>query len=310
MEFNHKTVLLNETIEHLNIDPDGVYVDGTAGGGGLSVEIASRLSKKGRLICIDRDPDAVSVCRERLAGFSNVLVVQDNFANICSIVHNFGFSSVSGVALDLGVSSYQLDEAERGFSYSKDARLDMRMSKSGQSAYDVVNFLTYKELKSIISKYGEERFACSIANSIVNSRLKSPIETTTQLSEIVVNAIPCAARRVGGHPAKRTFQAIRIFVNNELGSLSQGLESAMDILAPQGRLAVISFHSLEDRVVKNQIKDWAKVCVCPPDFPVCVCKRRPVARFVCGKAIRPTEMEIENNLRSRSARLRVAEKVS
>lgn len=310
MEFNHKTVLLDETIEQLDVDPDGIYVDGTAGGGGLSIEIASRLSDKGRLICIDRDPDAVSICRERLSGFSNVLIVQDNFANICSIVHNFGFSSVNGIALDLGVSSYQFDEAERGFSYNKCARLDMRMSKSGQSAYDVVNFLTYKELKNIISKYGEERFASSIANSIVNSRLSSPIETTIQLSEIVVNAIPCAARRVGGHPAKKTFQAIRIFVNDELGSLSRGLENAMDILRPQGRLAVISFHSLEDRIVKNQMRDWARACVCPPDFPICVCNRHPIAKIICGKAIRPTKAEIEDNLRSRSAKLRVAEKAS
>ncbi|MDO4200066.1 MAG: 16S rRNA (cytosine(1402)-N(4))-methyltransferase RsmH [Clostridia bacterium] len=309
MEFNHKTVLLSETLEYLSIDPDGVYVDGTAGGGGLSIEIAKRLSPKGKLVCIDQDPDAVSVCKERLKRFGNVEFIQDNFANISSVVHSLGIESVSGVALDIGVSSYQLDEASRGFSYSKEAKLDMRMSKSGISAYDVVNSFDVGEIKNIISKYGEERFAGRIAQSIVDFRAKKPIETTTCLSDIVVNAIPCGARRTGGHPAKRTFQAIRIFVNDELENLAQGLKSAFDLLSSGGRLAVITFHSLEDRIVKNQMKDWTKGCICPPDFPVCVCWHRPKAKLVCRKAVTPTKKELEDNMRSRSAKLRVAEKL-
>lgn len=309
MEFNHKTVLLGETVEYLNIDSDGIYVDGTAGGGGLSFEIASRLSSKGKLICIDQDPDAIAACKKRLCDFGNVILVQNNFANISSIVHNLGFTSVSGVAFDLGVSSFQLDEAERGFSYGKEARLDMRMSKSGKSAYDVVNFLSYQELRNIISNYGEERFASRIAQAIVDSRLKAPIENTTELSEIVVSAIPCAARRTGGHPAKRTFQAIRIFVNDELGSLENGLKGAFEVLQKGGRLAVITFHSLEDRIVKNSMNDWARGCICPPDFPICVCGNHPKVKIVCKKAIKPTKSEIEDNLRSRSAKLRVAEKI-
>lgn len=309
MEFYHKTVLLSETLEYLSIDPDGVYVDGTAGGGGLSIEIAKRLSAKGKLICIDQDPDAISVCKERLRRFDNVEFIQDNFANISSAVHSLGISSVDGVALDIGVSSYQLDEASRGFSYSKEAKLDMRMSKSGLSAYDVVNSFGAEELKKIISKYGEERFAGRIAQAIADFRAKKPIETTTCLSDIVVNAIPCSARRTGGHPAKRTFQAIRIFVNDELGNLSQGLKGAFDLLCKGGRIAVITFHSLEDRIVKNQIKEWATGCICPPDFPVCVCGNHPRAKSVCKKAITPSKEELETNIRSRSAKLRVAEKL-
>ena len=309
MEFNHKTVLLGETLEYLLIKPDGVYVDGTAGGGGLSIEIAKRLSSNGKLICIDQDPDAISVCKERLKAFDNVEFVQDNFANINSVVHSLGVDSVDGVALDIGVSSYQLDEASRGFSYSKEAKLDMRMSKSGMSAYDVVNNFDAAELKHIISEYGEERFAGNIAKAIVDFRLKRPIETTTCLSDIVVGAIPCRARRTGGHPAKRTFQAIRIFVNDELGNLSQGLKGAFDLLSEGGRLAVITFHSLEDRIVKNQMKEWSKGCVCPPDFPVCVCGNRPKAKPVFRKAVTPSEEELESNIRSRSAKLRGTEKL-
>lgn len=309
MEFNHKTVLLGETLEYLSIKPDGVYVDGTAGGGGLSFKIAERLSADGRLICIDQDPDAISVCRERLKRFSNVEFVQDNFANISSVVHNLGISSVNGVAFDIGVSSYQLDEASRGFSYGKEAKLDMRMSKSGISAYDVVNSFDVGKIKNIISKYGEERFAGRIAQAIADFRIRNPIETTTCLSDIVVNAIPCHARRTGGHPAKRTFQAIRIFVNNELENLSRGLKGAFELLGECGRLAVITFHSLEDRIVKNQMNDWTKGCTCPPDFPICVCGKSPKARPVCKKAVTPSKEELENNIRSRSAKLRVIEKL-
>ena len=309
MEFNHKTVLLGETLEYLSINPDGVYVDGTAGGGGLSFQIAKRLSQKGRLICIDQDPDAVSACKERLKCFDNVEFVRDNFANISSAVHSLGIESVNGVAFDIGVSSYQLDEASRGFSYSKEAKLDMRMSKSGISAYDVVNSFEANEIKKIISRYGEERFAGRIAQAIADFRVKKPIETTTCLSDIVVNAIPCSARRTGGHPAKRTFQAIRIFVNDELENLSQGLKGAFDLLSKGGRLAVITFHSLEDRIVKNQMRDWTRGCICPLDFPVCVCGNKPKARLVCKKAITPSREELEVNMRSRSAKLRVAEKL-
>ncbi len=309
MEFNHKTVLLSETIERLNLIPNGTYVDATAGGGGLSKEILSHLSENGSLVCIDRDPDAIQICREKFECFKNVTVVQENFANIDLVVHNLGIESVDGVALDLGVSSYQLDEADRGFSYNKEAPLDMRMSKVGKSAYHVVNNSDIGTLKNIILNYGEEKFASRIANSIVNYRIKKPIKTTTELSEIVVNSIPCAARRSGGHPAKRTFQAIRIYVNDELGSLERGLKAAFECLKPGGRMVVITFHSLEDRIVKNQISTWCQGCICPKDFPICVCGKKPIAKNICKKAIRPSEEEVKNNLRSRSAKLRVVEKL-
>lgn len=309
MEFSHKTVLLKETLEFLNINSSGVYVDGTAGGAGLSLEIAKRLSENGKLISIDRDPDAILTCRQRLKEYKNVSVVQDNFANVSDIVHNLGLESIDGMVLDLGVSSYQLDEAERGFSYKNDAMLDMRMSKSGESAYDVVNGFEYGDLKRIISRYGEEKFSSRIAAKIVEYRNKKPIETTTELAEIVKNAIPSAARREGGHPAKRTFQAIRIYVNQELESLEKGLEESFKILKKGGRLLVITFHSLEDRIVKEKMTEWSKGCICPPSFPICVCGRVPKARFVHKKAIKPTEEEISINFRSRSAKLRVCEKL-
>lgn len=310
MKFNHKTVLLGETIEYLDINPNGIYVDGTAGGGGLSYEIASKLGERGKLVCIDQDPDAIVACKQRLREFNNVFFVQDNFANMSSIVHNLGIDFVDGVALDLGVSSYQLDEASRGFSYNREARLDMRMSQSGMSAYDVVNTMDFRELRDIISKYGEEHFASRIAQSIVDYRIKRPIETTTELSEIVVDAIPCAARRKGGHPAKRTFQAIRIFVNDELGNLSKGLDGSFDLLKFGGRLAVITFHSLEDRMVKVRMNGWCRGCTCPRDFPVCVCNNKPKGKVICKKAIKPSDKELSENLRSHSAKLRVIEKIT
>lgn len=309
MKFSHKTVLLKETLEFLNINSSGVYVDGTAGGAGLSLEIAKRLSENGKLISIDRDPDAILTCRQRLKEYKNVSVVQDNFANVSDIVHNLGLESIDGMVLDLGVSSYQLDEAERGFSYKNDAMLDMRMSKSGESAYDVVNGFEYGDLKRIISRYGEEKFSSRVAAKIVEYRNKKPIETTTELAEIVKNAIPSAARREGGHPAKRTFQAIRIYVNQELESLEKGLEESFKILKKGGRLLVITFHSLEDRIVKEKMTEWSKGCICPPSFPICVCGQVPKARFVHKKAIKPTEEEISINFRSRSAKLRVCEKL-
>ncbi len=309
MEFSHKTVLLAETLNFLNIDPMGIYVDGTAGGAGLSLEIAKRISEDGKLISIDRDPDAILACKQRLKDYSNVYVVHDNFANVSDIVHNLGIDSIDGVVLDLGVSSYQLDEAKRGFSYKNDAPLDMRMSKSGESAYDVVNNFECDKLRNIISRYGEEKFASRIASKIVKYRNKKPIETTAELAEIVKSSIPSATRREGGHPAKRTFQAIRIYVNKELESLEKGLDEAFKVLKKGGRLLVITFHSLEDRIVKEKMSDWSRGCICPPSFPICVCGQVPKARFVHKKAIKPTEEEVNINFRSRSAKLRVCEKL-
>lgn len=309
LEFSHKTVLLGETLDFLNINPMGVYVDGTAGGAGLSLEIAKRISEDGKLISIDRDPDAILTCKQRLKDFENAYVVHDNFANVADIVHNLGIDFIDGMVLDLGVSSYQLDEAKRGFSYKNDAPLDMRMSKSGESAYDVVNNFEYDKLKRIISCYGEEKFASRIASKIVKCRTKKPIETTTEFAEIVKSAIPSATRREGGHPAKRTFQAIRIYVNKELESLEKGLDESFKILKKGGRLLVITFHSLEDRIVKEKMSDWSKGCICPPSFPICVCGQVSKARFVHKKAIKPTEEEVNINFRSRSAKLRVCEKL-
>ena len=309
MEFSHKTVLLNETVKVLDIKPDGVYVDGTAGGGGLSYEIASKLSDNGKLICIDQDPDAIEVCKKRLGSFKNVAVVKGNFSEMADIVHNLGYDFVDGVVLDIGVSSYQLDAADRGFSYNKEAVLDMRMSKSGESAYDVVNFCDYETLRNIIKDYGEEKFASKIANAIIKARCKSLIKTTTELAEIIKGAIPAFSRRSGGHPAKRTFQALRIYVNNELENLSLGLDGAFEILNSGGKLIVITFHSLEDKIVKSRMKTWSQGCTCPSDFPICVCGKKPLSKIVCKKAIKPSEKEVDANFRSRSAKLRACEKL-
>lgn len=309
MNFNHKTVLLNETIKYLNICKNGVYVDGTAGGAGLSAKIASSISEKGKLICIDQDPDAILTCKSRLKDFSNVKIVHNNFSNIKSIVYDSGIDTVDGVVFDLGVSSYQLDSAERGFSYKHDAPLDMRMSKSGDSAFDVVNFMKYEQLRYIISAYGEEKFSANIAAKIVKKREKSSIKTTLELSEIIKDAIPCHFRREGSHPAKRTFQAIRIYVNKELESLEMGLDGAFEVLNKGGRLVVITFHSLEDRIVKTKMNTWAQGCICPSDFPICVCNSVPKVRIIHKKAIKPSENELKENSRSRSAKLRVCEKI-
>ena len=309
MKFNHKTVLINETVELLNINPNGVYVDATAGGGGLSYKVASSLSKNGKLICIDQDPDAILACKEKLKDFKNVEMVNDNFSNIYNIVHNLGLDGIDGAVFDLGVSSYQLDSADRGFSYKKEAPLDMRMSKQGQSAYDVVNFLDQDELKKIISEYGDERYASKIAFKMVKAREKKLIETTTELAEIVKNSIPAFSRREGGNPSRRTFQAIRIYVNNELDNLKRSLEDTFKILNKGGRIVAITFHSLEDKIVKKKMQDWCKGCICPPDFPVCVCGKKPSAFMVNKKAIKPSEEEVKINARSRSAKLRVCEKI-
>lgn len=309
MEYKHKTVLVSETISSLDINPDGIYVDGTAGGGGLSCEIVSRLSENGRLICIDQDPDAIEVCRTKLSKFKNVNIIHENFCNIYNILNSLDIKYVDGIVLDIGVSSYQLDCAERGFSYKNNNILDMRMSKTGVSAYEVVNKLDYFELKNIISTYGEENFASNIANLIVKKREKKPIETTCELAEIVSEAIPCFARRHGGHPARKTFQAIRIYVNNELENLEKCLDQSVNLLKKNGKIVVITFHSLEDRIVKQKMKTWAESCSCPPDFPVCVCGKTPKVRLINKKPIIVSDQELDSNFRSRSAKLRVCMKI-
>lgn len=306
MEFIHKPVLFDEAIDALNIKPDGIYFDGTSGGGGHSGAIASRLTS-GRLISVDQDPDAIEILHERLGKYPCVTVVKSNFCMIKQVLSEQGISGVDGILLDLGVSSHQLDEGERGFSYKKDAPLDMRMSQEGTSAADLVNNLSEQELSKIIFTYGEEKFAKRIAAAIVRERKNGKIETTLQLAEIVKNAIPAATRREGGNPARRTFQALRIEVNGELDKLSKALDEMVECLNPGGRIAVITFHSLEDRIVKQRFAKWCSGCTCPPDFPVCVCGKKPLGQLPF-KAKAPTEEELEVNPRSRSARLRVFEK--
>lgn len=306
MEFIHKPVLFDEAIDALNIKPDGIYFDGTSGGGGHSGAIASKLTS-GRLISVDQDPDAIEILHERLGKYPCVTVVKSNFCMIKQVLSEQGVSGVDGILLDLGVSSHQLDEGERGFSYKKDAPLDMRMSQEGTSAADLVNNLSEQEISKIIFTYGEEKFAKRIAAAIVRERKNGKIETTLQLAEIVKNAIPAATRREGGNPARRTFQALRIEVNGELDKLSKALDEMVECLNPGGRIAVITFHSLEDRIVKQRFAKWCSGCTCPPDFPVCVCGKKPLG-LLPFKAKAPTEAELEVNPRSRSARLRVFEK--
>lgn len=309
-EFKHKSVLLDESIESLNIKPDGIYVDGTAGGGGHSFEIAKRL-ETGRLVAVDRDPDAIKAAAERLSPFKEkVTFVRSAFSRLSQILMELGISGVDGILLDLGVSSYQFDVPERGFSYNFDAPLDMRMSKSGVSAGDIVNGASFEELLRIMREYGEEKFASRIASRIVEKREKKKIETTFELSDIIKEAIPAAARRSGPHPARRTFQALRIAVNGELEELSGLLDDALTLLNPEGRLSIITFQSLEDRMVKQRYLSWAKGCICPPDFPVCVCGKKPKIKIVYKKGKEPSQEEIEANPRSRSARLRTAEKLN
>ena len=302
MEFKHISVLLNETIESLGIVSDGVYVDGTAGGAGHSKEIAKRLDK-GLLIALDRDPEAVKVATERLEGY-NAKVINSNFSEMDKVLSELEIDGVNGILLDLGVSSYQLDNAERGFSYHKDAPLDMRMSSSGVTAGDLVNNLSAEELTDIFYKYGEEKFSSRIARKIVEERSKKAIETTLELAEIIAGAVPAAARR-DGHPARKVFQALRIAVNGELESLEKVLDKAFNLLKAEGRLAIITFHSLEDRMVKNKFKEYCTGCTCPPDFPDCVCGKKPRGRLLSRKPIEATKEELELNPRSRSAKLRV-----
>ena len=307
MEFVHRPVLFRETIEGLNIRPDGIYMDGTAGGGGHSGAIAAKLTD-GRLISIDQDPDAIEILHERLRSNPCVTIVQDNFSHIREIASRLELPPVDGILMDIGVSSHQLDTPERGFSFHADAPLDMRMSQSGTTAADLVNSLSAKELARIFREYGEERYAMPIANKIVNVRAQQPVETTAQLTDIIKSAIPAKACR-DGHPARRVFQALRIAVNAELDVLNEGMDAAFETLAVGGRLAIITFHSLEDRMVKQRMASWCEGCTCPPEFPVCVCGRTPRARLINRKPMEASPEELAENPRSRSAKLRICEKI-
>lgn len=308
MAFSHIPVLFNETIDSLRVKPDGVYVDCTAGGGGHAAAVLERLSPEGRLIAIDRDPDAIANLKEKFRGEPRLTLVHGNFADVEDIVREAGVCGADGVLADLGVSSYQLDTPERGFSFHSDAPLDMRMSKEGRSARDVVNGCTEAELRRILYAYGEEKFAPSIAKRIVEERAKKTIETTFELAEIVKSGIPARARREGGHPARRSFQAIRIEVNGELQHLEQSVEAMFSVLNVGGVLSVITFHSLEDRAVKLTFRKLCEGCTCPPSFPVCVCGKTPRGKLA-GKPAVPSEEELAENPRARSARLRSIERL-
>ena len=310
MEFKHYSVLLNETIEQLHIRPDGIYVDGTLGGGGHSLEICRHLTT-GRLIGIDQDADAIAAATERLKDYADrVTIVRSNYAQMADVLKNLGIEKVDGIILDLGVSSFQLDTPERGFTYrSEDAPLDMRMDKRQRlTARDIVNDYSEAELFRIIRDYGEDRFAKNIAKHIVAARAKKPIETTGELTAIIRASIPMKVQSTGGHPAKRTFQAIRIELNHELEVLTNSIDGMIDCLKPGGRLCIITFHSLEDRIVKNAFRKNENPCICPPNFPVCTCGRKSKGKVITRKPILPTEEEMEANSRSKSAKLRVFEK--
>lgn len=306
MEFAHIPVLLEQCLDGLDIKPDGIYFDGTCGGAGHSREIAKRLTT-GRLIGIDRDPDAVAVASERLSGLP-AQVVRGNYSEIKQIADGLGISGADGILLDLGVSSYQLDNAERGFSYHNDAPLDMRMSKEGTSARDIVNEYSKEQLTKILYEYGEEKFAPRIAETIIKRRSEKPVETTAELADIVRDSIPAKFRR-DKNPCKKTFQAIRIAVNCEFDHLDRALDEGFELLKPGGRFCIITFHSLEDRIVKQRFAGWCKGCTCPPDFPVCVCGNKPKGKLVCRKPLEASEEELEANPRSRSAKLRIIEKL-
>ena len=305
-EFKHIPVLFNETIDALNVRPDGIYVDCTAGGGGHCAAVAERLTT-GRIIAIDQDPEAVANLQERFKNNGRVTIVHDNFVNISSILENLGIDGVDGIMADLGVSSHQLDTDERGFSFHKDAPLDMRMSMEGMSAADLVNTASQSELQKIIYTYGEEKFAPSIARNIVKAREKKPIETTFKLVDIIKASMPMKAKR-DGHPARKTFQALRIEVNGELEKLERALDDMFEALNPSGRIAIITFHSLEDRIVKKKFNKFCEGCICPPEFPVCVCGRKPRGKLPF-KSKAPTENEVGENFRAHSARLRAIEKI-
>lgn len=311
MAFEHKSVLLKETIDSLNIKPDGIYVDGTLGGGGHAYEVCKRLGEKGRLIGIDQDADAIAAASERLSEFGDkVTIVRSNYENIAEVLASLGIEKVDGIYLDLGVSSYQLDTAERGFTYREDdAPLDMRMDqRNTQTAADIVNTYSEFDLYRIIRDYGEDKFAKNIAKHIVKRREEKPFETTGELIEVIKAAIPMKVRATGGHPAKRTFQAIRIELNHELDVLNRALDTMVELLNPEGRLSIITFHSLEDRMVKNRFRDFEDPCICPKNFPVCMCGKVSKGTVVTRKPIVPTEEELEENKRSKSSKLRVFER--
>lgn len=309
MEFSHVSILLKECMDGLDIKPDGIYVDGTLGGGGHTFKLIQFLSG-GKVIGIDQDQDALEAATKRLAIFGEKFIpVHSNFSNIIEVLKELDINKIDGFLLDLGVSSYQLDEAERGFSYMNDGQLDMRMNQEDEfSAYDVVNTYSEDELTRIIREYGEENWANRIAKFIVEARIEKPLETTYELVDVIKNAIPASARKDGPHPAKRTFQAIRIEVNNELKIIEKTIEDAVSVMNKGGRVAIITFHSLEDRIVKNTFKRLAQGCICPPEFPVCICNNKPKVKIISRKPILPSDREISENPRARSAKLRIAEK--
>ena len=310
MDFKHQSVLLEETIENLNIVPDGIYVDGTLGGGGHAFQVCSRLSEKGHFIGIDQDAAAIQAAGDRLKPFEDkVTIVRSNYSDMKQVLKELGISTVNGIVLDLGVSSYQLDTAERGFSYRENAPLDMRMDqRQDKTARDIVNGYSEMELYRMIRDYGEDKFAKNIAKHIVRARQNGPVETTDELTEIIKAAIPIKFRAVGGHPAKRTFQAIRIELNQELEVLKGHLNEMIELLAPKGRICIITFHSLEDRIVKNIFRKCENPCECPPSFPTCVCGKKSLGKVITRKPILPSEEELEVNPRSKSAKLRVFER--
>ena len=309
MEFKHKSVLLNETIDGLNIKPDGIYVDGTLGGGGHAYEVCRRLGEKGSIVGIDQDAAAIEAASARLKDFGEkVTIVRSNYCDMKSKLHELGIDKVDGIVLDLGVTSYQLDTAERGFSYREDAPLDMRMdTRQKMTARDIVNDYTEADLYRVIRDYGEDKFAKNIAKHIVQARAVKPVETTAELSEIIRASIPMKFQKKSGHPAKRTFQAIRIELNRELDVLRDSLDDMIDLLNPGGRLCIITFHSLEDRIVKSAFRKNENPCTCPPDFPVCVCGKKSKGSIITKKPILPSEEELEYNSRSKSAKLRIFE---
>ena len=310
MEFKHISVLLNECIEGLNIKEDGIYVDGTLGGAGHSSEIIKNLCERGRLIGIDQDKDALKAAKEKLKDYNNVTFVHSNFYNIENILHDLNIAGVDGILMDLGVSSYQLDNGERGFSYMQDAPLDMRMNRENSlSAYEVINSYSEEDLFRIIKDYGEEKFAKRIANFIINKRKEKNIESTLELVDVIKAAIPAKARREGPHPAKRTFQAIRIEVNKELEIIEKTIRDGVERLNVGGRMAIITFHSLEDRIVKTVYKNLANPCTCPSSFPVCVCNKKPIVKIITRKPIEASKEELDYNPSSRSAKLRIIEKI-
>ena len=309
MVFSHIPVFLNEAVDFLNIKPNGVYVDATAGGGGHSEAILEKLSNEGRLVLLDRDPDAVEHLCSKFKNSNNVLIIKDNFVNIYNVLYKIRVNSVDGILFDLGVSSYQLDNKDRGFTYKENVPLDMRMSKEGISAKDFINTAPEYEISRVLKENAQERYASSIARNIVKERSIHPIETTFDLVNIVKRSMPQKSLKEKGHPAKRTFQAIRIHINSELSNLKKGLMSAFNVLRSGGRIVVITFHSLEDKIVKDQFKKWSTGCTCPGNFPVCVCGKKPLAKVLTKKALKPSFEEVSSNKRSKSAKLRVCEKI-